>query len=93
MASELLSAEWINEVIAEVSNQVEELVDMIFESKISSGYLVMEQPVDEDMASRMTPEQFQLAMMQGVFEAPPEMADLRALAIAKGEYLRANPPS
>ena len=92
MAYDILSGEWINSVYLEVSKLVEELTDGIFASKTSSGYLALETPIDEEMASKMTPEQFQTALRQGIFEAPPEQGDLRALAIAKAEYLRANPP-
>ena len=93
MPSSLLTADWINSAYINTQRQADELIEGIFEGLISSGLFPFEAPMDEELAQRMTPEQLQTAIQQAVFEASPEAAPLRALEIAKSEYIRANPPT
>lgn len=55
---EILSAEWINERVNNVLTRVYEMLDHIVdEGLISSGFLPLEQPIDDAFLLRLTEEQ------------------------------------
>jgi len=59
--AKILSAEWMNESIKNVLDQVEDITDRILlDGLLASGYMVFEQPIDDpEFIKRLTPEQFQ----------------------------------
>ncbi len=55
----LLSAEWINQRILHVWEDIDRITDRImYQGSLSSGYLPLEQPIDMEIVDKLTPEQF-----------------------------------
>ena len=55
----ILSGAWMNEHIRNVLDVVEHITDrLLLEGLLSSGYLVLEEPMTPEFISKLTPEQF-----------------------------------
>ena len=64
----LLSAEWVNARIENVTDKALAIMDEIINQLMSSGYLPLEAPSDADFMKRLTPQQ----RTQFGLETPPE---------------------
>lgn len=54
----LLSAEWINERVANVLRRIDILIErLLYDGLLSSGYLPLEVPPTKELLRRMQPEQ------------------------------------
>ena len=64
----LLSAEWINERIENVTDKALAIMDEIIAQLTSSGYLPLEAPSNAEFMKRLTPQQ----RTQFGLDTPPE---------------------
>ena len=74
--AKILSAEWMNERVINVLDQIEQITDRILlDGLLSSGYMVLEQPLDDpEFISKLTPEQF-----EGILDSQQTIEEKSAL--------------
>lgn len=65
-----LSAEWVNQRVANVTARVQEYLDRIIDKGLlADGYLPFETPLTDELLSHLTPDQF-----RAIFDSTPTLA-------------------
>ena len=81
-----LSAEWVNERVANVTARVEAYISRIIDDGLlADGYLPFETPVTDEMLARMAPEEF-----RALFDTTPTIEGKAAL-LARMKSLKLPP--
>ena len=93
-SASILSAEWINQRVVNVLDQIDAILDrVLFDGLLSSGYLPLEQPVTKAMLRKMPPEQI-IALLAALPTPEERVAVLKLLDLDADElYAMLEPPT